>query len=418
MKRIQQIAFRKSIHKSALALFVVAGALFCVQSASSQMLTTLYNFQGPPSDGSWPCAGVVLDATGNLYGTTQFGGQDDDGTTFKLDTNGMETLLHSFTAGTDGENPCDPLAIGPRNELFGTALYGGYNGNGTVFVIQNDKFKAAYDFPGGSDGSFPDGLQYSNGALYGTTAQGGNAQCAGGCGTIFKLDRFGHQTVLYSFHGSDGRGPGAGVIRDEKGNLYGTTNFGGQNNLCPPYGCGTVFKLDPLNKLTVLHSFTGGANDGWFVVTGVVQDSKGNLFGTTSGGGTWNMGTIYEITNGGEEKVLYNFSGPPDGATPNQLFLAPNDMLYGTTYSGGDATQCVGLGGGCGTIFMADKLGHERVLYRFSGITDGAQPTGPVVFDSEGNMYGTTQSGVEGACPFEPHYGCGTVWKLELGGTN
>jgi uncharacterized repeat protein (TIGR03803 family) len=376
----------------------------------AQTLTTLYNFQGPPTDGSWPCAGVAQNAAGDLFGTTQFGGHSDYGVVFEFDRGGSETVVHSFVGGRDGEDPCAPLVQGPNGSLLGTTTFGGYAENGTVFEIRNDRFAGAYDFLGGADGAFPSGVDYANGALYGTTPQGGGGMCPGGCGTIFRLDRFGHETVLHTFQGPDGAYPSAGLIYDNLGNLYGTTEGGGNNHLCPPYGCGTVFKLDRSGGFTTLHNFVGGTNDGWFVVRGVVLDSDGDLFGTTSGGGRSNLGTIYEVSKTGQEKIIYSFAGPPDGATPNQLVLGPNGKMYGTTYTGGDL-DCYGLSGGCGTIFEADKLGNERVLYRFGGITDGAQPTGAVLIDAQRNMYGTTQSGVKDGCAFS-HGGCGTIWKL------
>lgn len=178
--------------------------------------------------------------------------------------------------------------------------------------------------------------------------------------------------------------------------------------MCPQQGgCGTVFKLDPHGTLTVLYSFLGGT-DGWDVQNGVVRDSEGNLYGTTLGGGTASFGTIFEITPAGAEKILYSFAGAPDGADPSQIVL-DNSTLYGTTYTGGNY-NCDGLTGGCGTIFQFDKAG-EQVLYRFSGSFDGAQPFGAIALDSEGNLYGTTQSGIHNGCTPFP-YGCGTVWKF------
>jgi uncharacterized repeat protein (TIGR03803 family) len=399
--------------ESALALVIVAGALSSPIAAHSQALTTLYNFQGPATDGSWPCAGVIRDSGGNMYGTTQVGGNSDYGTVFELDGGNAEaeSVLHNFE-DDDGQSPCAPLIHSADGYFYGTTISGGYSERGTVFSIRGTQLTVLYKFQGIPDGQSPFGGLDENidGALYGTTAQGGNGACAGGCGTIYRIDKAGRETVLYSFSGPDGAYPAASLIHDPAGNLYGTTNGSVANDLCPA-GCGTVFKLDTSGKLTVLHSFTGGTQDGWFVVTPVVRDAAGNLYGTTSGGGTWNFGTIYEITNRGKEKVLYSFAGPPDGATPNQLVIA-HGKLYGTTYLGGQL-NCNGISGLCGTIFEFDKSGGEKVLYRFSGFTDGEEPTGPVTFDSDGNMYGTTQSGIKDGCPFS-HGGCGTVWKFAV----
>jgi uncharacterized repeat protein (TIGR03803 family) len=399
--------------ESALAwvVLVTTTALSIVPGARSQTLTTLYNFQGGPADGEEPCA-VTAGSNGSLFGTTYFGGVSNFGTVFKVNANSHETVLHSFTSGKDGESPCARLAEGSGGTLYGTAIYGGQE-NGTVFRIQSDYLSAAYDFPGGPLGSFPSGvIEGPDGSLYGATSQGGGGQCAGGCGTIFKLDRLGRETVLYTFQGPDGASPASGVIFDEQGNLYGTTVAGGTNSPNCPGGCGTVFRLGRSGKFTTLHKFTGGAADGWFVANGVVRDKQGNLYGTTGGGGPYNAGTIYEITPAGE-KLLYSFEGAPDGAVPEQIVRAANGDLFGVTDEGG-SLQCTEGVLGCGTVFELDATGRETVLYRFNGIVDGAAPVGPVVLDSHGNIYGTTAEGIKGGCSVFS-LGCGTVWKLALG---
>ena len=397
-----------------LLMLIVAAALSIPVVAHSQALTTLYNFQGPSADGQEPCA-LTSGPNGTLFGVTYFGGAFNFGTVFNVDASGHETVLHSFTDGKDGENPCSRLSTGSGGTLYGTTIYGAKE-NGTVFQIQGDHLNAAYDFPGGPLGSFPSSVvEGPDGALYGTTSQGGGTQCPGGCGTIFKLDLLGHETVLHTFQGLDGAFPAAGVICDKRGNLYGTTESGGAtagNNSCPD-GCGTVFKLAASGKFTTLHKFTGGSSDGWFVATGPVVDPEGNLYGTTSGGGAYNAGTIYEITAAGEAKILYSFAGAPDGAVPEQITRAANGNLFGVTDEGGSLECTVGVSG-CGTVFELDATGAETVLYRFNGIVDGAAPVGPVVLDSRGNIYGTTAEGIKGACSVFS-LGCGTVWKLALG---
>ena len=390
---------------------LLAGALFFYAGlATAQTLTTLYNLQGGSSDGNWPC-GIIRDPAGNLYGEAQFGGPQNAGAIFELNTTNKETVLHMFK-GPDGQAPCSSLLRLPSGDLYGTTIYGGDGENGTVFRIHNGSLVASYKFLGGIDGQNPfSGLTENvDGALYGTTAGGGTGNaCPGGCGTVFKFDQSGHKTIVYNFHGADGANPGGTLIHDAEGNLYGTTSVGGANQMCPQQGgCGTVFKLNPQGSLTVLYSFLGGT-DGWDVQNGVVRDTEGNLYGTTLGGGTASFGTIFEITHDGTEKILYSFTGAPDGADPSQIVLH-NSTLYGTTYTGGNY-NCDGLTGGCGTVFQFDKEGREQVLYRFSGSFDGAQPFGSIAIDSEGNIYGTTQSGVKNGCTPFP-YGCGTVWKL------
>lgn len=379
--------------------------------ASGQNLTVLHSFQDSPADGSWPCSGVALDAGGQMYGTTQFGGASNFGIVFELDATGAETVVYQFLGGDDGGNPCAPLALAASGAIYGSTSFS-EPAYGTIFRMRDGNIDASYGFPGGSLGAFPSGVTLGNdGLLYGATGQGGAGQCDGGCGTIYSIDGSGHETVLHMFNGPDGAGPSAPLVQDAEGNLYGTTVAGGLNNsdkICPG-GCGTVFVLTRSGKFTCLHKFTAGASDGWFVPSGVVLDVNGNLFGTTAGGGTWNDGVIYEITTAGEEKILYNFAGEPDGQNPNGLTISAG-RLYGTTLLGGTAGDLC-YTGGCGTIFEFDESHGETVLHRFNGMTDGDQPTGTVSFDREGNMYGTTISGPQNGCSFS-HGGCGTVWKL------
>ncbi|MGC2449602.1 MAG: choice-of-anchor tandem repeat GloVer-containing protein [Candidatus Sulfotelmatobacter sp.] len=397
---------------AAWLVLATAMALILPTTARSQVLTTLYNFQGPPADGLTPEGGVTLDPAGNMFGATESGGLADNGTVYKLAPSGVETVLHSFQFFTDGDNPYAHLVRGPGGALYGTTTYGGPNEYGTVFSIRGTILTVLYGFRGSPDGLAPSGIvENIDGNLYGTTAQGGTGNCAGGCGTIYRLDKAGHESVVHSFDGPNGAYPSGTLIHDREGNLYGTTVGGGlddSNQMCPG-GCGTAFMLSRSGKFTVMHKFTYGPSDGWYVVSGLVRDGEGNLYGTTSGGGAWGDGIIYEITNTGEEKVLYSFAGTPDGSNPGPLVIA-NGRLYGTTVSGGQPT-CWGPYGGCGTIFEFDKSGKERVIYAFNGVTDGAVPVGPITFDSEGNMYGTTESGPKDGCPFS-HGGCGTVWKF------
>jgi uncharacterized repeat protein (TIGR03803 family) len=412
MFSLRQLVGATSKRRSLAGLLLFVGCALPANVAHAQTLTTLHSLQGPPEDGSWPCAGVTLDPAGNMYGTAQFGGESNYGVVFEVEATGAEAVLHSFV-GSGGQNPCAPLIRSATGDLYGTTVYGGIDGNGTLFRMQGSALTVIYEFKGTPDGQGPFGglVENIDGNLYGTTAGGGSGGCAGGCGTIYRVDRSGHETVVYSFDGSNGANPGATLIHDSEGNLYGTATDGGlndSNQLCPG-GCGTVFMLSRPGKFTCLHKFIGGTSDGWYVPAGLVRDAEGNLYGTTAGGGAWNGGVIYEITNSGKEKILYNFSGMPDGENPNQLTIA-NGKLYGTTYIGGQS-DILCYDGGCGTIFEFERSGRESVLYRFGGINDGGQPDGPVTFDREGNMYGTTQSGIEDGCTLSQG-GCGTIWKL------
>jgi uncharacterized repeat protein (TIGR03803 family) len=189
--------------------------------------------------------------------------------------------------------------------------------------------------------------------------------------------------VLYSFTGgSDGGYPLAGVIRDSKGNLYGTTNGGGASY------AGVVFKVDTSGNETVLYSFTGGS-DGGYPLAGVIRDSKGNLYGTTNGGGASGAGVVFKVDTFGNETVLYSFTGGSDGGYPLWVVLVRDSAgnLYGTTNGGGAS--------GAGVVFKVNAAGNETVLHSFTGGADGGNPYAGVILGPEGNLYGTTAFGGE-----------------------
>ncbi len=232
----------------------------------------------------------------------------------------------------------------------------------------------------------------AKGNLYGTTQDGGDMSCGiFGCGTVFELDTSGKKTVLHTFTGSpDGAVPfGGALVFDAKGNLYGTTSGGGA------HGGGTVFKLAPDKKLTVLYSFTGGA-DGALPYTGrLLLDAKGNLYGTTWKGGAYGRGVVFRVSNKGKETVLHSFTGKADGAQPifDSLISDANGNLYGTTNEGGEpASGCNNYG--CGTVFKLTSDGKTfTVLYTFKGGEDGSWPQAGLTWDAEGNLYGETMNG-------------------------
>lgn len=246
-------------------------------------LTILYSFTGDSGGGN-PLAGVIRDSAGNLYGTTYAGGNtcqfpNGCGVVFKLETEGTYTVLHAFTGGADGGLPVAGLIRDAEGTLYGTTQHGGASDRGTVFKLDQAGEKALYSFTGELDGSNPMAsvIRDSEGNLYGTTFDGLAA------GAVFKLDTAGRITVLHSFTGgADGGHPTAGLVMDSEGNLYGTTQNGGVAGGYSGYG--VVFKVDTALTETVLHAFIGGA-DGDTPAAGLLLDSAGNLYGTTQSGG-------------------------------------------------------------------------------------------------------------------------------------
>lgn len=272
-------------------------------------------------------------------------------------------------------------------------------------------FSVLYTFKGSPDGANPRAglIRDSKGTIHGTTAGGGVTNCQfNGCGVAFKLDASGKETVLHRFKkGPLGGGaqPVGGLARDAMGNLYGTASAGGYNCNNSP-GCGAVFKLDKTGKETVLLYFRDsatGANPG-----GLIRDSAGNLYGIASGGlCKGNCGLVFELSATNGYTVLYYFKGASDGASPaGGLVRDPAGNLFGTT-SGGGGAGCGGLG--CGTVFKVNQSDQETVLHRFTGGADGAFPESKLIRDSAGNLYGTTTQGGGSGCG---GLGCGTVFRV------
>ena len=360
------------------AMFV--SAVIGTPSAHAQAATeaVLHSFASPPR-GASPFAGVIRDSAGNLYGTTTAGGASNSGVVYKVNTAGQETVLYSFTGAADGGLPFAGVIRDSAGKLYGTTYHGGASGAGVVFQANTGGQETVlYSFTGGADGGYPNAgvIRDSAGNLYGTTTAGG----ASNWGVVYKLDPAGNYTVLYSFTGGEnGGGPYAGVIRDPAGNLYGTTSDGGAASV------GVVYKLNAAGQETVLHTFTGGA-DGSFPNAGVIRDSSGNLYGTTSSGGTANAGVVYTLDAAGRETVLYSFTGGADGSFPYAGVIRDSaGNLYGTTLVGGPAEL--------GEVFELDAAGNETVLFSFPGPTDGEWPTAGVIRDPAGNLYGTTEYG-------------------------
>ena len=317
-------------------------------------LTTLYSFAGKDIS----CAAALIQANqGNLlYGTTSGGTNQDLGTVFSITPSGKKLkTLHNF-AGKDGATPYTGLVQATNRKLYGTTLYGG-TGFGTVFKMTlSGTLTPLYNFAG-KDGANPAApmVQATNGNLYGTTLYGGDLTCNFiGCGTVFKITPSGTLTTLYRFAGTDGSKPHGGLVQATNGKLYGTTYYGGDLISCNT-GCGTVFEITPGGKLTSLYSFAGP--DGAHPYGGLVQATDGNLYGTTEEGGDPGRGTVFKITPSGTLTTLYSFCSQgncTDGATPYAgLIQDTNGNFYGTTEGGGD--------NGRGTVFSLSVGLHPFV---------------------------------------------------------
>jgi uncharacterized repeat protein (TIGR03803 family) len=353
--------------------------------------TQLFAFRGTPA-GSEPTG--MLYSKGLLFGTTVSGGTKTLGSVFVRGLSGKVRTLHSFQGGRDGASP--EGALTELNGVFyGTTEYGGASGVGTVFTVTPaGKERVVYTFKGGSDGAVPvlDGLVAYGGKLYGTTNAGGSTSCTHGpvvgCGVVFSVTTRGQERVLHRFKGEhDGACPSGNLI-ESSGTLYGTTNFGGT------YDDGSVFAIKPSGSERVVYSFKGYP-DGAEPFAGLTA-LNGTLYGTTTLGGSYQgAGTVFSLTPSGTERVLYSFTGAPDGALPYGALIAVGSTFYGTTELGGSgATACVGHGIiGCGTIFSITTSGTMTQLYRFRGRRNGAYPLTGLVASPKGVLYGTTTAG-------------------------
>ena len=302
----------------------------------SGAFTNVWEFEGQPNDGADPLVALIADKQGNRYGTTLQGGKQNAGTVYEVTRTGKEHVLYNFTGLKDGSQPCSPLVMDATGNLYGVTSQGGKNNHGVVFeVTKAHKEHVLYNF---TVVSYPMGMFCAgpiidrSGNLYGTTYFNGTH----GLGMVFKLSPKGVLTVRYNFcsatNCTDGANPVGGLVSDAAGNLYGTTYLGGDPN-CNGTGCGVVFELSTAGQEKILHTFE--SNDGELPEGTLVRDPKGDLFGTASNGGTGGGGTVFEVTSAGDFKVLWDFQGP-DGYEPEQaLILDRKGDLYGTTVLGG-----------------------------------------------------------------------------------
>jgi uncharacterized repeat protein (TIGR03803 family) len=408
--------------QSRMALAICTMVLFATHICAASE-KTLHAF-GAGLDGAFPNASLVWDADGNLYGTTTNGGSLNRGTVFELTPNGSggwtEKILHNFGSGLDGASPLNSTLIWDANgNLYGTTSAGGTHSDaGTVFEMTPNGTggwteKVLHNFGSGNDGTQPEsGLIWDKaGNLYGTTEYGGTGtSCATfGCGTVYELtpngDRGWTERVLHNLGvGLDGQFPKAGLTFDAAGNLYGTTWKGGV------YSVGMVFEMTPNGSggwtERALHNFGLTKNDGQYPKAGLIFDAAGNLYGTAGEGGSHDFsGTVFELTPDGSggwtEKILHNFGSGLDGAGPESgLIFDGNGNLYGTTVGGGSVSL--------GAAFEMTPNGSggwtEFLLHNFGVGTDGYSPQQGLVFDNAGNLYGSASEGGT--------YGQGTVYEI------
>ena len=387
---------------------IMAVALFTFSASLWAQETVLHTFND--SDGNEPIASLIADTSGNLYGTTFYGGANGVGTVYELKRNmsgtWSEKVLHSFNIdGTDGYFTTASLTFDGAGNLYGTTFFGGTSDRGTVFELSpvaggGWTEKVLHSFLDDStDGGFPRATVTVDAAgnLYGTTTNGG----PGDYGVIYELTPGSNgswtETVLHNFSSTDGANPFGRLLLDSAGNLYGTTAAGGGSTAQCKYGCGTVFELKKNAGGTwtekLLHNFTVNSKDGTFPYGALVFDSAGNLYGTTNGGGAGNNGTVFELVqlNGWKEKQLHTFDAAGDGVypTPAVVFDGAGN-LYGTTQSGGAFGQ--------GAVFKlapaANRPWTETIIYSFDpNGSGGYDPAQGLTIDAAGHIYGTVISG-------------------------
>jgi uncharacterized repeat protein (TIGR03803 family) len=350
------------------------GVIYKLSHASSGWTeTVLYNFQGGSEDGASPAGTLILDSAGNIYGITVAGGkgygiQEEPGygIAFELSPSGSgwtETIIHFFD-NTDG-GPSSGFIRDAAGNLYGETGGGNASGNnGTVYLMRSTpdgwEYGILYRFQGGNDGDYPYGglIFDAKGNLYGTTIEGGGTA---GDGTVFELERGTSggwtEKQLYAFQNTaDGVAPQAPVVFDKAGNLYGTTVWGG--DACSPYGCGLVFELSPSGDTwtkSTLYTFTGEPN-GHAPSAGLSFDKAGDIFGTTSNGGSNDSGALFELKpqsgGGWQESIVESFTDGSNGGYPSTPLIVSGTNIYGTAGSGGQY--------GHGIVFEMSNAASEQ----------------------------------------------------------
>ncbi len=422
--------FRDGRRRTAFALMLLCTLItFALPAARAQTFSVIHNFSGG-QDGATPYTGLTMDKTGNFYGTTYAGGSSKLGTVYRLKRAGSSWVadgLYSFLGGAkDGAEPLGRVIFGPDGSLYGTASVGGSGqycnvGCGAVFNLRPPATfcrsvscpwieTVLYQFGGIPDGGFPSGeLAFDEeGNLYGTNVIGGRDG-----GTVYELTPSGNgwtESIVHAFSYTDGSQPFSGVIFDNAGNLYGTTQEGGA------YSRGTVFQFTNSGSGwtgDLLYIFQG-ENDGGYPNAGLIFDQAGNLYGASSAEGSGQGGTIFELSPSGGSwiyTVLYSFAGDRSFNCPNpgnqyagsgpwaSLALDGTGDLYGTTLCDG--------ANHAGNVFKLTPSGGGWTytsLHDFTGGDDGGYPISNVIVDASDNLYGTASGGGS--------QGYGVVWEI------
>jgi uncharacterized repeat protein (TIGR03803 family) len=410
------ISFRERTGSLRAALMLLLLVAATAATSSAQTFKTLYNLcsktnpTGYCLDGKTSSTTLVQGTNGYLYGTTFYGGPANFGTVFKVTTAGKLTTIYNFCSQascTDGSNPQGGLLRATNGSFYGVTNQGGAYGYGTVFKITAaGKLTTLHSF-NQTDGAYPQAglIQATNGNFYGTTYVGG----AYSAGTAFEITASGTFATLHVFCAvgvtcNDGSGLTSGLIQAADGNFYGTAYGGGPEGGCLPLsGGGTFFQLTPSGTETTPAIFC--QPNGFNPNSALVQAANGNFYSTTAGGGDGannGSGTVYEMTPTGALTSLYSFclqTGCADGSTPQALILGTDGNFYGTTHSGG-------ANNGIGTVFEITSTGQLTTLHTFTG-TDGINPIGALLLDTNGTFYGTTWAGGKN--------GAGTLFSLATG---
>lgn len=409
-----------------LVCLALSSAILCASQGAGAKSTyrVLYSFcsQSSCADGFEPASGLIADHEGNLYGTTVAGGTSVTGyggVVFKLTSGGTETVLYNFcslASCADGGLPSSGLIMDGSGNLYGVTQGGGdlTCQCGVVFKVSPGGTETVlHAFTAGTDGGYPLGTLVTDakGNLYGVTFWGGgNTGCgdSNGCGTLFEVSQSGVETVLYRFcsqaNCSDGFGPETDLTMDSSGNLYGGSE-GGNVHCLRKSTCGEIYRLTPGGVESVLYAFCpqSGCHDGALPVAGLLLDQSGNLWSTTLGGGGGKgcsaykgCGTVFELKSDGTESVSVTFDGRKDGATPYTGLLEDrNGNFYGMTGAGGHTKNCTAS---CGVVFRLSASGAESTAYTFCSrkyCTDGSEPLidGSLIANKKGELFGATSGG-------------------------